>query len=179
VLLRDEPAANLKVISCLSHANDPASEIKHLLDAIGKAWLAGVEIDWDGFYTHERRQRVCLPSYPFERQRYWLESSRTAKPSGEIVNRENAGQELLSITANGLQPAPTEPPEPQAAALKNSPAEHPASPPNAFGDETVGDEDVSLALERVMGQQLHVMAKQLELLRNSDINLDAADETGL
>ncbi|OYD88335.1 hypothetical protein CDG77_24295 [Nostoc sp. 'Peltigera membranacea cyanobiont' 213] len=36
--------------------------------------MAGVEIDWSGFYTHERRHRLPLPTYPFERQRYWIDA---------------------------------------------------------------------------------------------------------
>ncbi|MDF5710499.1 MAG: KR domain-containing protein, partial [Nostoc sp. S4] len=34
----------------------------------------GVEIDWSGFYTHEQRHRLPLPTYPFERQRYWIDA---------------------------------------------------------------------------------------------------------
>jgi NAD(P)-dependent dehydrogenase (short-subunit alcohol dehydrogenase family) len=43
-----------------------------LLTTLGKLWLAGVPMDWHGYYTHEKRQRVILPTYPFERQRYWI-----------------------------------------------------------------------------------------------------------
>jgi phthiocerol/phenolphthiocerol synthesis type-I polyketide synthase E len=32
-----------------------------------------VQIDWTGFYSHQRRDRLPLPTYPFERQRYWIE----------------------------------------------------------------------------------------------------------
>ncbi|WP_442862758.1 KR prefix domain-containing protein, partial [Candidatus Entotheonella palauensis] len=32
-----------------------------------------MEIDWAGFYAAEQRRRVPLPTYPFERQRYWIE----------------------------------------------------------------------------------------------------------
>ncbi|MCC5622906.1 SDR family NAD(P)-dependent oxidoreductase [Nostoc sp. CHAB 5715] len=32
-----------------------------------------MEIDWSGFYAHEKRHRLPLPTYPFERQRYWIE----------------------------------------------------------------------------------------------------------
>ncbi|MHC5824502.1 MAG: KR prefix domain-containing protein, partial [Nostoc sp.] len=42
----------------------------------GRVWLAGVEIDWSGFYTHEQRHRLPLPTYPFERQRYWIEPKK-------------------------------------------------------------------------------------------------------
>jgi non-ribosomal peptide synthase protein (TIGR01720 family) len=46
----------------------------HLLRALGRLWLAGVKPDWKGFYRHERRRRVVLPTYPFERRRYWVDA---------------------------------------------------------------------------------------------------------
>jgi acyl transferase domain-containing protein len=48
------------------------SDNQAVLSALGKLWLAGVPIDWHGYYAHERRQRLALPTYPFERQRYWV-----------------------------------------------------------------------------------------------------------
>jgi amino acid adenylation domain-containing protein/non-ribosomal peptide synthase protein (TIGR01720 family) len=44
-----------------------------LLVALGQLWLAGAEIDWAGVHAGEHRRRVPLPTYPFERQRYWIE----------------------------------------------------------------------------------------------------------
>lgn len=43
-----------------------------LLTTLGRLWLAGVPVDWSGYYAGEQRQRVILPTYPFERQRYWI-----------------------------------------------------------------------------------------------------------
>jgi len=48
-------------------------EIPAMLSALGKLWLAGTTVDWPGFYTNERRRRVALPTYPFERKRFWIE----------------------------------------------------------------------------------------------------------
>ncbi|MDQ1351407.1 MAG: hypothetical protein QG657_1709, partial [Acidobacteriota bacterium] len=47
-----------------------------LLRTLGKLWAAGLEIDWPSFYKDESRQRkrIPLPTYPFERKRYWLEA---------------------------------------------------------------------------------------------------------
>ncbi len=45
-----------------------------LLGTLGRLWLAGVSVDWAGFAKEERRRRVPLPTYPFERKRYWIES---------------------------------------------------------------------------------------------------------
>ena len=36
-------------------------------------WLHGVSIDWEAVHAGERLRRVPLPTYPFERQRYWVE----------------------------------------------------------------------------------------------------------
>ncbi|HEX5757743.1 MAG TPA: acyltransferase domain-containing protein, partial [Thermoanaerobaculia bacterium] len=50
---------------------DPAA----LLGALGDLWLAGLKIDWTGFWAGERRRRVPLPTYPFERQSYWIDAA--------------------------------------------------------------------------------------------------------
>jgi acyl transferase domain-containing protein len=55
-----------------------------LLTALGSLWIAGRRLDWAGFHGEERRQRLPLPTYPFERQRYWIEP-RTAPRSDEPV----------------------------------------------------------------------------------------------
>ncbi|HZF12915.1 MAG TPA: thioester reductase domain-containing protein [Thermoanaerobaculia bacterium] len=61
---------------------DPRPDSAFLLDTLAKLWLAGVEIDWAGFAAGERRNRVSLPAYPFERQRYWIEPKASgASPS--------------------------------------------------------------------------------------------------
>ncbi|MFE4108593.1 type I polyketide synthase [Almyronema epifaneia] len=55
------------------HPQEGVSDSEYLLQTLGRLWLAGVAIDWSGVYAHERRQRLPLPTYPFERQRYWIE----------------------------------------------------------------------------------------------------------
>ncbi|MDB9374691.1 type I polyketide synthase [Nodularia sphaerocarpa] len=62
-----------KILSSLRHAQDTQSDVEFLLQTLGKLWLAGVSIDWENFYTHEQRQRLPLPTYPFQRQRYWID----------------------------------------------------------------------------------------------------------
>ena len=39
----------------------------NFLPKIGRLWLAGIDIDWTGYYAHERRRRIELPTYPMER----------------------------------------------------------------------------------------------------------------
>ncbi len=45
---------------------------EQVLRALGRLWEHGVAVDWQGFHGAGRRQRVALPTYPFERQRYYL-----------------------------------------------------------------------------------------------------------
>jgi amino acid adenylation domain-containing protein/non-ribosomal peptide synthase protein (TIGR01720 family) len=61
------------VLASLPTAGDGRAADAALLRTLGQLWLAGVEIDWAGFHAHERRLRVPLPTYPFERERYWVE----------------------------------------------------------------------------------------------------------
>ncbi len=61
------------IISSTRHPQEPQSDDVVLLNALGQLWLAGVKVDWAGFYSRERRRRVPLPTYPFERKRYWVE----------------------------------------------------------------------------------------------------------
>ena len=51
-----------------------------LLEGVGTLWKAGVNIRWEGFYRREDRQRVVLPTYPFQRQRYWVEPAQAPPP---------------------------------------------------------------------------------------------------
>ncbi|AVH67247.1 type I polyketide synthase [Nostoc sp. 'Peltigera membranacea cyanobiont' N6] len=60
-------------LSSLRHPKEKQSDITFLLNTLGKLWLYGVQVDWSRFYTNEYRHRLPLPTYPFERQRYWIE----------------------------------------------------------------------------------------------------------
>ncbi|WP_414526543.1 SDR family NAD(P)-dependent oxidoreductase [Nodularia chucula] len=61
------------ILSSLPHPQDTQSDVAFLLQTLGQLWLAGVSIDWSNFYTHQQRQRLPLPTYPFQRQRYWID----------------------------------------------------------------------------------------------------------
>ncbi len=61
------------VLSSMRHPKNEKSDQVFLLETLGKLWLEGVEIDWDGFYRDKKPNRIPLPTYPFERQRYWID----------------------------------------------------------------------------------------------------------
>jgi acyl transferase domain-containing protein/thioesterase domain-containing protein/acyl carrier protein len=73
-----QKATGQVVLSSLRHPQDQVSDVAFLLHTLGQLWLAGLQVDWSGFYAHERRHRHPLPTYPFERQRYWVEPQKQA-----------------------------------------------------------------------------------------------------
>jgi acyl transferase domain-containing protein/acyl carrier protein len=65
-------AAGPMVLSTLPHSHDRESELAFMLGGLGRLWLAGTEVNWNGFNV-EKRRRVPLPTYPFARQRHWID----------------------------------------------------------------------------------------------------------
>ena len=85
-------------LASLPHSSDAQPDRAFILNTLGNLWLAGVEPDWAGVHRHERRNRVTLPTYPFERQRYWHTPrlrSREKREAGPAETRADA-QEMVS-----------------------------------------------------------------------------------
>ena len=60
------------ILSSLPHPGKAQMALQHFFLTLGKLWLNGVNIKWENFYAEERRNRVSLPAYPFERLSYWV-----------------------------------------------------------------------------------------------------------
>ena len=61
------------VVSSLRRPVESESDIALILKTAGRLWQAGIQLDWTMLHTGEQRRRLPLPTYPFERQRYWAE----------------------------------------------------------------------------------------------------------
>ncbi|MBW4553598.1 MAG: SDR family oxidoreductase [Aphanocapsa sp. GSE-SYN-MK-11-07L] len=72
------------LLTSLRHPQESESDMAFLLQTVGQLWLSGVAVSWSGFYTHEQRFRVPLPTYPFERQRYWVEPVKSRESDRPI-----------------------------------------------------------------------------------------------
>ncbi|MFT4055588.1 MAG: SDR family NAD(P)-dependent oxidoreductase, partial [Novosphingobium sp.] len=91
-LARQHPArkASQPVVASMRHAGEPVADDQRLLEALGELWALGVEIDWTAWWGDERRLRVPLPTYRFERERHWIEpgaSLHTAASGGDADTR--------------------------------------------------------------------------------------------
>jgi phthiocerol/phenolphthiocerol synthesis type-I polyketide synthase E len=78
-------------IHSLRLPGDVADDGEALLAALGRAWAAGVEPDWRAVHGGEARRRVPLPTYPFERRRFWIDPAppqREAAPPPPVAVEE-------------------------------------------------------------------------------------------
>lgn len=71
-----ERAANST--SWIASANGREDDLLALQSALAEAFAAGATIDWKQAFHHGRAKKVSLPTYPFERQRYWMEEADSA-----------------------------------------------------------------------------------------------------
>ena len=69
------------------------------IEAVSGAWEAGLGLRFEGLHAGELRRRLSLPTYPFERRRYWVEGSgRRPRAAGGHpllgLRRDSAGGEV-------------------------------------------------------------------------------------
>lgn len=82
------------VLTSLRHPKDEQSDRAFFLETLGKLWMAGLTINWSEFYADEQRSRLPLPSYPFERQRYWIEPKtqietiKSSEPKTDVLRKK-------------------------------------------------------------------------------------------
>ncbi len=66
-------------INMVRHPKENVTDDYYLLKKIGELWLQGVEIDWFAFHDGEKRHRIPLPAYPFERNGYQMSAAKSAR----------------------------------------------------------------------------------------------------
>lgn len=143
------------VLSSLALARETHKDLADMLTALGQLWLEGVPVNWQRFYAHERRSRVSLPTYPFEKKRYWIDPPK-------IPEANKPQKSLLSgpaeVRLSGAPSAATEP------SLQPSTIEGPKPdevPPSAT------------VLEKIIAEQLQIMAQQLEVMSYCQVEAPA------
>lgn len=81
--INGRPVSALASLSKPRDGSSAASEPSSFLEAVGHLWTTGVAINWSGLYQGERPRRLPLPTYPFERRRFWVEPIKPSFVAGQ------------------------------------------------------------------------------------------------
>lgn len=84
--------AGHQVINLLGHVKEPNQEVYNVMLGLGKLWLHGIEPDWKAFYANEKRLKVSLPTYSFDKFKYTVNvdlSKLIAKGSFQPISELN------------------------------------------------------------------------------------------
>lgn len=103
---------DIRLISTTRRAVSQASDWEHWLQMTGQLWLAGVKINWDSIHGDRRPHRTSLPTYPFEREHYWIDdefgrpSPTNSKPTGPLHKRDDVTQWTYARSWRSVPPLP-------------------------------------------------------------------------
>jgi len=96
-LARQHPDHQLHqpILSSSRHPDDRVNDLAFTLGILGQLWCHGADVDWAGFHAQQQRQRIPLPTYPFEKQRHWIDRLATNQlheaPEDESGKRTDLG----------------------------------------------------------------------------------------
>ncbi len=85
------PGGQESFVTCLRSGTD---EARTLVEAVARVYSVGVELDWEQVLGG-RRPLVDLPTYPFQRQRYWIELAAARPQDAEGLGLERSEHPLL------------------------------------------------------------------------------------
>ncbi|MEZ4690184.1 MAG: acyltransferase domain-containing protein [Ignavibacteria bacterium] len=66
-----------------------------LLQGLGELYVNGYRIDFESFDKEFAHKKISLPSYPFQRQRYWIEDLKKKSIDGKDSFNKKPGSSLL------------------------------------------------------------------------------------
>lgn len=122
--VRQHPACErerMGQIFAIQPARGPEQGYEFFMTGLARLWLAGLDLNWQRFYDNELRRRVPLPTYPFERQRYWIDvqdwryqHSVAPKGRGALLDKERKANISRWFSVPGWKQAlPVSPPPEQ------------------------------------------------------------------
>ena len=71
--------------------------VKRKYSKLLEMWVKGLEVDWSKLYGESKPERMSLPTYPFARERYWIDIDRKMG-----VGAQNAGNGVAAPVLHPL-----------------------------------------------------------------------------
>lgn len=81
------------VVPVLGRSHAAGEDARALHQCLGELWQAGVSIEWSGHRAGERRRRVPLPTYPFERRRFWVNAAPRGAHAAAAAGARSSNQQ--------------------------------------------------------------------------------------
>jgi acyl transferase domain-containing protein/acyl carrier protein len=144
---------------------------RSLLDSLASLYQQGANVDWFGFDRGYDRQWLSLPSYPWQRQRYWMEAAscpiddRPTKSNEAIIQQLTATGQLSATELQLLPKLLQLMANPTSAVLDKVPA--PEAIPT-FQAQTRTREDIQNWLVTRIAQELGVAATTIDVTGHFD-----------
>ncbi len=76
-------------------------EAETLLASVSAAWVRGASVDWSRVFADSHARRVRLPTYAFQRERYWLTMDRGAGEIG-LIDLPTAASQTVPLPSGEL-----------------------------------------------------------------------------
>jgi acyl transferase domain-containing protein/aryl carrier-like protein len=89
----------------LSSLHPEQSEVEKMLSSLAQVYQQGFSVDWQQVHQDARHQRISLPTYPFQRQRFWVE--RPTSDANPLLThlRPQSDTAVLPISKATLEPS--------------------------------------------------------------------------
>ncbi len=86
-----ETVAPDQVLSTLRHPDQDIADDMYFVSVIGRLWACGYQADWTQIWGEAKRNRVVLPTYQFQRAKYFIEpgTAAIAAPLPSLARLEN------------------------------------------------------------------------------------------
>lgn len=83
------PSAPFVTLPLLPDKRTPANDTL-FMQKLQQLWLHGIPVNWAPLYNGQRRSKIALPTYPFERQRHWIDPAPRVSPASMTTMQEGA-----------------------------------------------------------------------------------------
>ena len=80
------------------------TDLEQTAETLAQLYVRGVEVNWEQYDAGRDRRRVPLPTYPFERQRYWIETRGSRRPGQHPALATSQDASAESLTQGGRAP---------------------------------------------------------------------------
>jgi acyl transferase domain-containing protein/thioesterase domain-containing protein len=92
-LARQQGGKAARAFQSLPHPREATPDLRCALQTLGQLWVSGIDVDWAKLHAPGSAQRVSLPTYPFERQKFLIEPDRVQPAASPVPASAPSDQE--------------------------------------------------------------------------------------